>query len=367
MGAEEDKLGIKGSSTRQVFFENVKIPKDNLLGEIGKGHLIAFNVLNIGRYKLGVSCLGGSERVLKESIRYANERVQFKVPISSFGAIKHKLAEQSIRNYVLESSVFRMAGFMDDKIKSLTESGVNYGDAKLQAAEEYAIECSIIKVLGSEVLDYVVDEGVQIFGGMGYSEEAPMSRAYRDSRINRIFEGTNEINRLLIVSMLFKKAMKGSFDIATPAMAAQKELKEGVTDISEEVSQERNCIASMKKLLYILLGYAGQKVMSQSLDLKDAQEPVMNLADIIIDIYASEATVLRNEKEDHSEVSDAKLKTFIHDASHRVYKNAIDFIGSTAEEKDYKGLIVAAKKYSFYPIQNTMKLRRIIAEDLITE
>jgi alkylation response protein AidB-like acyl-CoA dehydrogenase len=367
LGAEEDKLGIKGSSTRQVFFENVKIPKDNLLGEIGKGHLIAFNVLNIGRYKLGVSCLGGSERVLKESIRYANERVQFKVPISSFGAIKHKLAEQSIRNYVLESSVFRMAGFMDDKIKSLTESGVNYGDAKLQAAEEYAIECSIIKVLGSEVLDYVVDEGVQIFGGMGYSEEAPMSRAYRDSRINRIFEGTNEINRLLIVSMLFKKAMKGSFDIATPAMAAQKELKEGVTDISEEVSQERNCIASMKKLLYILLGYAGQKVMSQSLDLKDAQEPVMNLADIIIDIYASEATVLRNEKEDHSEVSDAKLKTFIHDASHRVYKNAIDFIGSTAEEKDYKGLIVAAKKYSFYPIQNTMKLRRIIAEDLITE
>ncbi len=364
LGAEEDKLGIKGSSTRQVFFENVKVPKENLLGEIGKGHLIAFNVLNIGRYKLGVSCLGGSQKILKESVQFANERVQFKVPISSFGAIKYKLAEQSIRNHALESSIFRMAGFMDDKIKALTESGLNYGDAKLQAAEEFAIECSIIKVLGSEVLDYVVDEGVQIFGGMGYSEEAVMSRAYRDSRINRIFEGTNEINRLLIVSMLFKKAMKGSFDIATPAMAAQQELKENA-DTYSDASAERVCVKSMKKLLYILLGYAGQKVMSQSLDLKDAQEPVMNLADIIIDLYAAESMLLRTEKEADSTVSEAKLKTFLQDASHRVYKNALDFIAATAEEKEYKGLIVAAKKYSFYPLQNTMKLRRIIADDLI--
>jgi len=365
LGAEEDKLGIKGSSTRQVFFENVKIPKENLLGEIGKGHLIAFNVLNIGRYKLGVSCLGGSQRVLEESVKYANERLQFKVPISSFGAIKHKLAEQSIRNYALESSVFRMAGFMDDKIKSLTENGVSYGDAKLQAAEEFAIECSIIKVLGSEVLDYVVDEGVQIFGGMGYSEEAVMSRAYRDSRINRIFEGTNEINRLLIVSMLFKKAMKGSFDIATPAMAAQKELQDGAVEETSEGSPERACVNSMKKLLYILLGYAGQKVISKSIDLKDAQEPVMNLADIIIDIYTAESTLLRTEKEADTAISVAKLKTLLYDTSHRVYKNAIDFIGSTADEKEYKGLIIAAKKYSYYPLQNTMKHRRVIADELI--
>jgi len=365
LGAEEDKLGIKGSSTRQVFFENVKIPKENLLGEIGKGHLIAFNVLNIGRYKLGVSCLGGSQRVLEESVKYANERLQFKVPISSFGAIKHKLAEQSIRNYALESSVFRMAGFMDDKIKSLTENGVSYGDAKLQAAEEFAIECSIIKVLGSEVLDYVVDEGVQIFGGMGYSEEAVMSRAYRDSRINRIFEGTNEINRLLIVSMLFKKAMKGSFDIATPAMAAQKELQDGAVEETSEGSPERACVNSMKKLLYILLGYAGQKVISKAIDLKDAQEPVMNLADIIIDIYTAESTLLRTEKEADTAISVAKLKTLLYDTSHRVYKNAIDFIGSTADEKEYKGLIIAAKKYSYYPLQNTMKHRRVIADELI--
>jgi len=365
LGAEEDKLGIKGSSTRQVFFENVKIPKENLLGEIGKGHLIAFNVLNIGRYKLGVSCLGGSQRVLEESVKYANERLQFKVPISSFGAIKHKLAEQSIRNYALESSVFRMAGFMDDKIKSLTETGVSYGDAKLQAAEEFAIECSIIKVLGSEVLDYVVDEGVQIFGGMGYSEEAVMSRAYRDSRINRIFEGTNEINRLLIVSMLFKKAMKGSFDIATPAMAAQKELQDGAVEETSEGSPERTCVNSMKKLLYILLGYAGQKVISKAIDLKDAQEPVMNLADIIIDIYTAESTLLRTEKEPDTAISVAKLKTLMYDTSHRVYKNAIDFIGATADDKECKGLIVAAKKYSYYPLQNTMKHRRVIADELI--
>lgn len=367
LSAEEDKLGIKGSSTRQVFFENVKIPIENLLGDIGKGHLIAFNVLNIGRYKLGVSCLGGSKRILRESINYANERIQFKVPISSFGAIKHKLAEQSIRNYGLESAVFRMAGFMDDKIKSLTENGVNYADAKLQAAEEYAVECSIIKVLGSEVLDYVVDEGVQIFGGMGYSEEAVMSRAYRDSRINRIFEGTNEINRLLIVSMLFKKVIKGEFDIASLAMAAQKELTADESSPSDnELSDERKCILSLKKLLHLLLGYAGQKVMSKSIDLKDAQEPVMNLADIIIDVYTAESALLRNEKEVDSPIAQAKLKTLFHDISSRIYKNTIDFIGSTAYEPEFGGLITAAKKYTFYPLQNTMKLRRTIAEDLIS-
>ena len=367
LGAEEDKLGIKGSSTRQVFFENVKVPVENLLGHIGKGHLIAFNVLNIGRYKLGVSCLGGSKRILRESINYANERIQFKVPISSFGAIKHKLAEQSIRNYGLESAVFRMAGFMDDKIKSLTENGVNYADAKLQAAEEYAVECSIIKVLGSEVLDYVVDEGVQIFGGMGYSEEAVMSRAYRDSRINRIFEGTNEINRLLIVSMFFKKVMKGEFDLATLAMAAQKELTANESlEHKSELSDERKSILNLKKLLNLLLGYAGQKVMSNSIDLKDAQEPVMNLADIIIDVYTAESALLRNEKEADSTIAQAKLKTLFHDISSKIYKNAIDFIGSTAPEAEFGGLITAVRKYTFYPLQNTMKLRRIIAEDLIS-
>lgn len=365
LGAEEDKLGIKGSSTRQVFFENVKVPKENLLGEIGKGHLIAFNVLNIGRYKLGVSCLGGVKSLIKESVSYANERKQFGTSIGNFGAIKYKVAEQNIRAYALESSVFRMAGFMDRKIKSLVSNGTSYGDAKLLAAEEFAIECSIIKVLGSEVLDYVVDEAVQIYGGMGYSEEGKVARAYRDSRINRIFEGTNEINRLLIVSMLYKKVIKGQYNVAEKAVNVQKELTSGEITTQESNSPfptERATMSGIKKLIHMLVGYAGQQSMNKQLDLKNAQEPVMNLSDIIIDLYTAESVLLRVEKEGKTDFNVAVLTTYYHDMTHRVYKNALDFIAATVDENAYPMFIKAAKSLCFYPIQNTMKSRRLIAQ-----
>lgn len=368
LGAEEDKLGIKGSSTRQVFFENVKIPKDHLLGDIGKGHLIAFNVLNIGRYKLGVSCLGGCKRVTTESVKYANERIQFKVPIANFGAIKHKMAEQAIRIYSLESAIYRIAGVMEEKIKYLVGSGIEYGAAKLQAAEDFALECSIIKVVGSEVLDFVVDENVQIHGGMGYSEEGVTAMAYRDSRINRIFEGTNEINRLLLVNMLFKKAMKGEFDLATPAMQVQQELQSGnltTQSYDSEFEQEYQLIDNLKKLVFMLSGFSGQLAMSKAIDLKDAQEPMMCLSDIIMDLYVAESTLLRVDKEPASETQTAILKTFMYDANQRIYKNALDIIGSIVDENMQSVFLSGVRKLTKYSMPNTMKLRRQIADELI--
>lgn len=369
LGAEEKKLGIKGSSTRQVFFENAQVPAENILGEIGKGHLIAFNVLNIGRLKLGISCLGGAKSVITKSIEYANERHQFKVPIASFGAIKHKLAEQAIRSFATESAIYRLAGMMENQIHEFNSQGMSYGEAKLKTAEEFALECSIIKVLGSEVLDYVVDEAVQIYGGMGYSEEGVIARAYRDSRINRIFEGTNEINRLLMVNMLFKKAMKGEFDLASQAMAVQAELMKGATsgDSGESYSykEERKALESFKKVLFMLMGYAGQKAMSQEINLKESQEPVMNLSDLIIDIYTAESLLLRTEKEEKTDIHDAILKCFFHDCAFRIYKNAMDFTGSVVDEQMFGAIISSIKKLTKYPMQNTMELRRKVANHLI--
>ena len=372
LGEEEKKLGIKGSSTRQVYFENVKIPKENLLGTLGKGHLIAFNVLNIGRYKLGVSCLGGCKRIATTSIEYANERKQFGQSISNFGAIKHKLAEQAIRIAGLDAAVQRIAGWMEQDIKDRIENGADYGQAKLQAAEAYALECSIIKVLGSEVLDFVVDECVQVHGGMGYSEEGSIARAYRDSRINRIFEGTNEINRLLMLSLLFKKAMKGEFDIATPAMAVQAELMKGAQQDQDsknyKFSEERTTLENFKKIFFMLMGYAGQQAMSGSINLKEAQEPLMNLADIIIDIFTSESLLLRVEKEEADLPGLVPaLKVQFHDAAQRIYTNAMDATGSLVDENMFGAFISGIKKLSKYPMQNVMKLRREIAEDLIRE
>lgn len=374
LGAEEKKLGIKGSSTRQIFMENVQVPKENLLGEIGKGHLIAFNVLNTGRFKLGASCLGGCKKITSVGIQYANEREQFKTPISSFGAIQYKLAEQAIRNFVTETAVYRTAQLIQNGEIHFKDAGSDFAKSKLEAAEEYALECSIIKIIGSETLDYVVDETVQIFGGMGYSEEGIIARAYRDSRINRIFEGTNEINRMVMLSTILKSAMKGELDLMTPGMAVQNELMNGVA--SSEVfvgdyAMEQQAVANFKKVLIMLLGTAAQQAMSGQLNLKTEQEILMNLADIITEIFNAESTLMRVMKiaasypDKDIDLYNAILRTHLHDATSRVTKQATDAIASFVAPEMQGAFISGLRKFTKYPLQNVKENRRKIAGVLI--
>src|SRR5215831_8826214 len=263
-GPEEHKMGIKGSSTVQLYFQDCKVPAENVLGEIGKGHRIAFNILNIGRLKLCAAAVGGARRAVTTSVQYAVTREQFKQPISNFGAIKHKLAEMAIKVFVAESSLYRTANLIDEKEKELLSSGKPFNESLLGAAEEYAIECAILKVFGSESLDFVVDEGVQIHGGNGFSAEYEISRAYRDSRINRIYEGTNEINRLLILDMTLKRAMQGRLNLMGPAMEVQKELMsipEFGNDNEEVFTKEKKLVTNLKKAILMTAGAAAQKLM----------------------------------------------------------------------------------------------------------
>ena len=374
LGAEEKKLGIKGSSTRMIFMENVKVPLENLLGEVGKGHLIAFNVLNTGRFKLGASCLGGCKGIITTSIKYANEREQFKKPIASFGAIQYKLAEQTIKTFVTDSAIYRTAQLIGNMEAESKAAGLDFAKSKLEAAEEYAIECSIIKVIGSETLDYVVDEAVQIFGGMGYSEEGNIARAYRDSRINRIFEGTNEINRMVILSTILKLAMKGDLDLMTPGMAVQNELINGAAqpEITGSYSAEQQAVLNFKKVLMMLLGTAAQQAMGGKLDLKTEQEILINLSDIIIEIFNAESTLMRIRKiaeyypDKDMIVYDAIIKTYLHDASGRVTKHATDAIASFIDPDMQAAYISGLRKLTRYPLQNVKQNRRLITESLIS-
>ncbi len=374
VGEEEKKLGIKGSSTCPVFFENVKVPVDNLLGEVGKGHLIAFNILNIGRFKLGVMSMGGSKRAITTGVQYANERIQFKVPISSFGAIQYKLAEQTIRTFALESAVYRLSDMMQEKKEALLQSGARYEDALLQSAEEYAIECAIIKVYGSEVASYVVDELVQIHGGYGFSEEYPAARAYRDARISRIYEGTNEINRLLIVNMLLKRAMKGKIDLTGPAWAVQKELASMPAFEQPEgpYGQEKKALKDFKKAILMVAGAAAKMQMDGQLNLRDEQEIVMNVADMLIELFTAESLLMRVEKlarrDDKPaprEVYDAILRTYFTDANHRIIKWGTDALVSFAEGDLLKTLLMGLKRFTKYPPANVKQCRRTIARALI--
>ncbi len=374
LGSEEEKLGIKGSSTRQVFFNNVKVPVENVLGEIGKGHKIAFNVLNIGRYKLAAINTGGSKKACSTAVKYANERIQFNVPISSFGAIKHKLAEMAVKIYATESAVYRSSGEIHDMISSLVASGKDKVEAKLIAAEEYSIECAFLKVHASEALAYIVDEAVQVFGGTGFSEEYPVARAYRDARISRIFEGTNEINRLLTVGMLVKKAMKGELDLLTPAMAVQKELMsvpDFSTGDSEDIfSAEKKALQNVKKAILMTLGAAVQKFMQ---NLEKEQEVMMNVADMISELYACESALLRTEKlvsvrgEAAASLYIDLTKTYISDSLEKINLSGKHAIASFNEGDTLRIMLMGLKRFTKYEPYNTVAARRRIADKLIEE
>jgi alkylation response protein AidB-like acyl-CoA dehydrogenase len=369
LGEEEHKLGIKGSSTRQVFFENAQIPAESLLGEIGKGHHIAFNALNIGRFKLGVMAMGGCKLCVDKGVAYANERHQFGQPISSFGAIKFKLAQQIGWTYAMECASYRISDFMQKKKESLTEQGASYSDAMLESAKEFAVECAIIKVAGSECLDYVVDEFLQIYGGYGFSEEYPAARAYRDSRINRIYEGTNEINRLLMVDQIIKRAMKGKLDLVGPAWAVQKELTQ-MPDRSEPEGQfghEERAILHFKKTLLMVAGAAVKYQMDGKHNLEHEQQIIMQIADIAIDTFLSESLLLRVQKlssgayKTDTAVPEAILKLWLHDAQSRIAKNATDALASFATGDELTIMLKGVSRFSKYPVQNVKTLRNTIA------
>lgn len=373
-GEEEDKMGIDGSSTRMVFLENVKVPVGNVLGEIGKGHLIAFNVLNIGRLKLGMLCVSGTKSLIDISVKYANERVQFGKPISDFGAIKYKLAEQSIRSFAGESILYRTSSLLEHESRRLMDQGASYGEAKLKSAEEYAIECAILKVAGSEILDYVVDEAVQIFGGMGYSEETEVARAYRDARINRIFEGTNEINRLLTINMLLKRSVKGDFDLTGPAWEVQKELASFSLPAKTEgyLAEEDKAVKDFKKLFLMVTGAAVKKQMDGELNLQDEQMIVMNAADMLIDIYTAEALLLRVSElkkagYEKLETTESVLRVFLHDATFRMRRNATDAVTAFSSGDLLKTFSMGIKRFTGYPPQNVSLLRKSIADLVISE
>ena len=374
LGEEEHKLGIHGSSTRMLFLENAKIPVENVLGEIGKGHLIAFNALNVGRFKLGAMTIGGSKMSINTAVQYANERVQFGQPIAQFGAIQYKLAEQAIRLFAAESALYRTSNLMQVMEEHLMSEGLSYGEAKRQAAQEYAIECAILKVVGSEVLDYVVDETVQIHGGMGYSEEGTAARAYRDSRINRIFEGTNEINRMLSIDMLLRRAMKGELDIVGPAWEVQKELASMPSMERPEglYAEEKKAVKEFKKAVLMTAGAAAKLQMDGQLDLKNEQEILMNVADMLFDTFVAESLLLRVEKlhdmdtkPAEQELYEAMLKVFLHDATGRITRNGTDALASFAEGDLLRTLLMGLKRFTKYPPVNVKQLRRMIAGRLV--
>ncbi len=372
-GPEEHKMGIKGSSTVQLYFQDCKVPVENVLGEIGRGHVIAFNILNIGRLKLCAAALGGSKRAATISIQYAITREQFKISIAKFGAIKHKMAEMAIRMWVCESALYRASKWIDDKEHELMASGKTFAEALLGAAEEYAIECAMLKVYGSEVLDYVVDEGVQIHGGNGFSDEYMISKAYRDSRINRIYEGTNEINRLLTVDMVLKRAMKGKLDLMGPAMAVQKELM-SIPDFGSEeegaFSKELKYIANFKKSILMVAGAAVQKLMMQ---LEKEQEVLMNIADMAIETYNAESALLRVIKLTEQKGAAATqlqgdiMRTYLYDAADRINKSGKDALNSFADGDELRMMHIGLKRFTKVEPFNTKDARRRICEKLVSD
>jgi alkylation response protein AidB-like acyl-CoA dehydrogenase len=374
MNEPEKKLGIKGSDTRQVFFNDCMVPAENLLSTRENGFKIAVNILNIGRIKLGIAAVGGSKGVLNHAINYANERKQFGIAIGRFGAIKHKLAQMATKIWVCETACYRAGQNIDDLIETFVANGMNDAEAKLKALEQYAIECAILKVHGSEVLDYVTDEGLQVYGGMGYSADAPMDRAYRDSRINRIFEGTNEINRMLILDMYLKRAMKGELDLLGPATAVGKEIL-SIPDFSSNdddimFAAEKKAIKNMKKAALMIAGAAVQKFMMK---LSHEQEILMNVADMITEVYAAESALLRVEKligikgEEAVSLQKDMALVYLQDAVMKCNQAGREAIQSFAEGDELRVMLMGLKRFTKIDPINTKDARRRVADALLAE
>ncbi len=374
MNDEEKKLGIKGSSTRQVFFNDLKVPAENLLSERENGFKIAVNVLNVGRIKLGAGCINGCKEIATQCTRYANERNQFKVPISSFGAIKQKLANMATRTYATESASYRAGKHIEDLIAKLESDGLSQSDAKMKGVEQFAIECAIIKIHGSEVLAYCADEGVQVYGGMGFSEEAPMARAYRDARITRIYEGTNEINRMLLVGMMFKKGLKGELNLLEPAMAVAKELTSvpsfETPDLSAPLAKEKEVIKNLKKAVLMAAGKAAE-TFGPKLD--QEQEVLMNLADMLIEVYAVESTMLRTEKliglygDEGSKVYQNMARLYLFEAVQKIRNAGDEAVACFAEGDELRVMLMGMKRFTKMDPVNTKVLRQEIADAMIAE
>jgi len=375
MGEEEDKLGIKSSSTRQVYFTDTMIPVENMLSERGKGFKIALNSLNVGRIKLGAACLDASKRIITESVNYGNQRKQFKTPISNFGAIQKKYAEMSAKTFTLDAANYRAAKNIQNMIDNGLAAGKSHQDAELAAFQEYAIECAIIKVFGSEVSQFVSDEGIQIFGGMGFSKDTPMESAWRDARITRIYEGTNEINRLLTVGMLLKKAMKGEIDVITPAMEVGNSLMGipsfDIPDFSEVLSEEKAMIDKLKKAFLMI---SGKAVQTYGMELENHQQLILAAAEVMIEVYMAESAILKadkiakltSEKEAECQIAMAKLN--LYNAVEKCGTMGREAIAYFADGDEQRMMLMGLKRFTKYVnIPNPIALRKVIAEKVIAE
>ncbi len=375
MNEEEHKLGIRASSTRQVFFNETKVPVENMLSERGNGFKIAMNSLNVGRIKLAAACIDAQRRVISVATKYANDRVQFNTPISQFGAIRYKLAEMATSCYADESATYRAAKDIENRIKAREAEGTSHQESELKGVEEFAIECSILKVAVSEDVQNCADEGIQIFGGMGFSEDTPMESAWRDARISRIYEGTNEINRMLSVGMLIKKAMKGHVDLLGPASAVAAELM-GIPsfetpDYTELFAEEKEMIVKLKKSFLMVAGAAVQKF---GMDLDAHQQLLMAAADMLIEIYMAESTILRTEKmaknqgEEKAKVQIAMAKLYLYKAVDVVNLKGKESVISFAEGDEQRMMLMGLKRFTKYTnMPNIVGLREIITTKLVAE
>jgi alkylation response protein AidB-like acyl-CoA dehydrogenase len=372
MNEEEKKLGIKGCSTRQVFFNDCKVPVANLLGQREEGFKMALNILNTGRIELGAATMGGAKFALRKSVNYSNERKQFGVSLGNFGAIQHKLAEIATRIYATESALYRTGNSIEEISKKYMEEGLDETEAKMKSIEEFAIECAILKIQGSEVLDFAVDESVQIHGGIGYSADGPVERGYRDARINRIFEGTNEINRLVTIDILLKRALKGTLDLITHSMEVQKELTSipdiGYNGVDVIFSKEKKVLVNLKKTGLMVAGAAVRKYMKK---LKEEQEILMNLADMLIEGYVAESVILRVEKlvsikgAKACQLQTDMAKIYLHHAVNKISISAKEAIYDFSEGDEQRMMLLGLKRFTKIDPFNLKEARRRIARHLL--